>query len=101
MDCRPRCHYWTYQQTDTSHPRCWIPAAAASGSYANHHYSICFASFDPMTYETNPRDFAIELVEDGRITAEALLKACLVFMSHDDVREMLDDNELSPRFLEE
>jgi len=54
-----------------------------------------------MTYETDPRDFAIELVEDGRITAEALLKACLVFMSHDDVREMLDDNELSPRFLEE
>jgi hypothetical protein len=53
-----------------------------------------------MTYQDNPRDFALELVEEGRISAEGLLKACLVFMSHDDVREMLDDNELSPRFIE-
>lgn len=54
-----------------------------------------------MTYQDTPRDFALELVEGGRISAEDLLKACLVFMSHDDVREMLDDNELSPRFTEE
>jgi hypothetical protein len=53
-----------------------------------------------MTYETDPRDYAIELVEEGRTSAEDLLKACLAFMSHDQVREMLDDNELSPRFTE-
>lgn len=53
-----------------------------------------------MTYETDPRDFAMELVENGTTTAETLLVACLKFMSHQDVREMLDDNELSPRFLE-
>jgi hypothetical protein len=53
-----------------------------------------------MTYETDPRDYAIELIEDGRTSTDYLLKACLAFMSHDQVREMLDDNELSPRFLE-
>lgn len=26
--------------------------------------------------------------------------ACLGFLSHDDVREMLDNNELSPRFFD-
>lgn len=54
-----------------------------------------------MSYDTDPRDYAVELVEEGRISAEGLLKACLAFMSHDQVREMLDDNELSPRFMED
>ena len=53
-----------------------------------------------MTYETDPRDYALEQVEAGRTSADYLLKACLAFMSHDQVREMLDDNELSPRFTE-
>jgi hypothetical protein len=53
-----------------------------------------------MTYETDPRDYAMELIEEGRTSTDYLLKACLAFMSHDQVREMLDDNELSPRFTE-
>jgi hypothetical protein len=53
-----------------------------------------------MTYETDPRDYAMELIEEGRTSADYLLKACLAFMSHDDVRDMLDSNELSPRFTE-
>jgi hypothetical protein len=53
-----------------------------------------------MTYETDPRDYAIELVEEGRTSAEDLLVACLKYMSHQDVRDMLDANELSPRFTE-
>jgi hypothetical protein len=55
----------------------------------------------PMTYETDPRDYALEQVEAGRITTEGLLVACLKYMPHDDVRDMLDANELSPRFLED
>jgi hypothetical protein len=42
----------------------------------------------------------MELVDEGRTTTDYLLRACLAFMSHDQVREMLDDNELSPRFIE-
>lgn len=53
-----------------------------------------------MTYQDNPRDYAIELVEEGRISADDLLVACLKYLSHDDVRDMLDANELSPRFTE-
>lgn len=54
-----------------------------------------------MTYETDPRDYAMALVENGTTTAENLLVACLKYMSHADVREMLDSNELSPRFVPE
>jgi hypothetical protein len=53
-----------------------------------------------MTYKTDPRDYAMGLVDEGRTSTDYLLKACLAFMSHDQVREMLDDNELSPRFTE-
>ena len=53
-----------------------------------------------MSYATDPRDYAMQLVEDERITAQLLAVACLKFLSHDQVREMLDDNELSPRFLD-
>jgi hypothetical protein len=52
---------------------------------------------DKETFETNPRDFAVELVENG-LEANTLIIACLKHMSHDDVRDMLDCNELSPRF---
>jgi len=50
------------------------------------------------TFQTNPRDFALELVENGMDKDEMIL-CCLKYMSHDDVRDMLDCNELSPRFL--
>jgi len=51
-------------------------------------------------YETSPRDFALELVENG-YSAGHLLLCCLKAMSHDDVKWMLDANELSPRFDDE
>mgnify|MGYP003656476987 CR=1 FL=1 len=50
------------------------------------------------TYNTDPRDYALKLVEDGLVTADRLLLCALAYMSHDDVRDMLDCNELSPRF---
>jgi len=50
---------------------------------------------------THPRDKALELVEDGVVSAEQMITMCLKYMSTDDVADMLDCNELSDRFLEE
>lgn len=49
-------------------------------------------------YQDNPRDYALAMVEQGLVTPEYMITACLKYMSHDDVRDMLDANELSPRF---
>jgi hypothetical protein len=49
------------------------------------------------TFQTSPRDFALELVENGMDKDEMIL-CCLKYMSHDNVRDMLDCNELSPIF---
>ena len=49
----------------------------------------------------NSRDKAIDLVEDGMVSAEDMMKMCLQYMSTDDVDDMLDANELSERFMEE
>ena len=45
------------------------------------------------------RDKALEMVEEGRVTADHLLLCCLKYMSNDDVYDMLDCNELTERFL--
>ena len=47
---------------------------------------------------TNSRDKAIELVEEGMVSAEDMMAMCLSYMSTDDVDDMLDANELSERF---
>jgi hypothetical protein len=49
-------------------------------------------------FKRDPRDFALEMVEEGLVSADHLLLCALKYMSHDDVRDMLDCNELSPRF---
>jgi len=46
----------------------------------------------------NSRDEALELVENGIVSAEAMLTMALKYMSTDDVADMLDCNELSSRF---
>ena len=48
----------------------------------------------------NSRDEALDLVENGIVSAEAMLTMALKYMSTDDVKDMLDSNELSPRFVE-
>jgi hypothetical protein len=50
-------------------------------------------------YKTEPRGYALDLVEQGLVSADHMLLCALKYMSHDDVRGMLDANELSPRFL--
>ena len=49
----------------------------------------------------NSRDEALDLVESGIVSAEAMLTMCLKYMSTDDVADMLDANELSDRFMDE
>lgn len=44
------------------------------------------------------RDNALEIVEEGLVTADHLLLCCLKYMSNDDVYDMLDCNELTQRF---
>ena len=50
---------------------------------------------------TNYRDIALELVENGMVSAEDMLVMALKYMSNDDVEDMLDINELSGRFIED
>jgi hypothetical protein len=49
---------------------------------------------------SNSRDKALELVEEGMVSAEDMLTMALKYMSTDDVEDMLDCNELSERFEE-
>lgn len=49
----------------------------------------------------NARNEALELVENGFVSAEQMLSMCLAYMSLDDVADMLDCNELSERFQED
>ena len=50
---------------------------------------------------SNSRDKALELVEEGLVSADDMLTMALKYMSTDDVEDMLDCNELSDRFSEE
>jgi len=54
-----------------------------------------------MAMPNDIRDKALELVEDGMVSAEDMLIMALKYMSTDDVEDMLDVNELSERFTEE
>mgnify|MGYP000226179475 CR=1 FL=1 len=50
---------------------------------------------------TDFRNVALELVDNGTVSAEDLLTMALKYMSMDDVEDMLDTNELSERFFED
>ena len=52
-------------------------------------------------FNRDPRAYALNMVESGLVSADDMLLNAVVYMSHDDVRGMLDINELSPRFFEE
>lgn len=53
---------------------------------------------DKELFKRDPRDFALGLVDDGMVDPMLMLRAALNWLSTDEVREMLDANELSPRF---
>jgi hypothetical protein len=50
---------------------------------------------------TDFRNVALELVDNGMVSAEQMLTMALKYMSNDDVEDMLDANELSERFFED
>jgi hypothetical protein len=50
---------------------------------------------------TDFRNVALELVDNGMVSAEQMLTMALKYMSMDDVEDMLDSNELSERFFED
>lgn len=56
---------------------------------------------DTILFETDPRDYALSLVDDGMIDPRMMLITALNWLSTDEVRDMLDANQLSPRFSEE
>ena len=56
---------------------------------------------DNDLYYNDPRSYALELVDSCIVDKDCMIMALLKYMSHDDVREALDVNELSPRFFED
>ncbi len=56
---------------------------------------------DTEKFKRDPRAYALDLVDAGRVSADIMLLDALNAMSHEDVRDMLDANELSPRFDED
>ena len=56
---------------------------------------------DRKLYDTNPRSYALYLLEEGLVSPETMALMCLKALSWDDTRDMLDANELSPRFMED
>ena len=56
---------------------------------------------DKDLFDDDPRDYALELVESGAADLETLVIGLLKYLSHDDVRDMLEANELAPDFFAE
>ena len=50
-------------------------------------------------FENRPRYYALELVDNCDVTAEAMLHQALTYLSPDELKDMLDRNEWSPRHL--
>ena len=50
-------------------------------------------------YRKCPEDYALQLIEEELTTQAALLNACIAAMSGDGLRVMLENHELSPRFI--
>ena len=51
---------------------------------------------DKKTFKTDPRSYALALIEEGLVSAYLLLIALLKYMSHDEVRDCMEANFLDP-----
>ena len=47
-------------------------------------------------FKSNPRDYVVMLHEEGIVSVEILLTACLKYMPKDDVKEMCEMNQIEP-----
>jgi len=56
---------------------------------------------DTTLFETDPRDFALRLVDDGMIDPRMMLITALNWLNTHEVRDMLVANGLNPQFVEE
>jgi hypothetical protein len=54
-----------------------------------------------MAKNQHSRDLALELVNDGIVSAEDMLTACLKYMSLADVQDMLASNDFIPEMAED
>ena len=45
----------------------------------------------------NPRDYALELIDEGSLNARDFAMMCVKWMNSHDVEEMLKANEIDPR----
>ena len=50
---------------------------------------------------TDPRDYALELIDEGMLNARDFAIMCVKYMSTDDVEDMLHANEIDPRSMHE
>jgi hypothetical protein len=51
-----------------------------------------------LLFKTDPRDYALAKIEGGWFTKDQLLIALLKRMSHDDVRDALEANDMHPEW---
>jgi len=51
---------------------------------------------DREQWRDDPRSYAVELVDEGMVSADTMILALLNYMSHDEVRDALEANELGP-----
>jgi len=49
----------------------------------------------------DPRDYALELIDEGSLNARDFAIMCVKYMSRDDVEDMLHANEIDPRSMQE
>lgn len=54
-----------------------------------------------VLFEEAPRSYALDLVSHGELPAETLALACLKYLSHEEVRDLLRENFLAPGDLPE
>lgn len=56
---------------------------------------------DTILFETDSRDYALRMVDEGEIDPRMMLITALNWLSTDEVRDMLIANGLNPQFSEE
>jgi hypothetical protein len=62
------------------------------------NFSNALKHYDLADFREDPRSYALGLVDEGLVDPLLMLSACLKYMSHGQVQDMLEANELAPRF---
>ena len=54
-----------------------------------------------MSNTRQQTDALLDMIEQGLLSADHVVSMCVKYMSEDEVADMMDMNELSPRFMED